>query len=192
MGLGKYSPLWPNASDAGAVAMQPEPSRSRNRVLVIVLGALCFLESLALIWVAQSQITKSSSSSRLIFRDEIPFSTATTEEEVEHAWSVYGLPNSGFVHIQRPEELGLKPNRGVVSGVDNVYTVSAMHQLHCLKELQKMFVRGGAAWNSTAGQGPDEYPEVAQSPLRGWGVTHDCRSWKSLMEFRDRHSVGGW
>lgn len=47
----------------------------------------------------------------------------------------------GFVHMPDPEVLGLTPNRDVVPGMDNVYMISAMHQLHCLQKLQAMYAR---------------------------------------------------
>lgn len=134
------------------------------------------------------------------------------------------VANSGFVHIQNPEGLGLVPNRGVVPGRENVYIISAMHQLHCLQELHKMLawrdMAGNGSTQSSPGskpdaefnhashcvnylrqavlcsadgtlEGPDVHPEAGQSRLRGWGVSHECRPWDRLMDFRDRHPVAG-
>lgn len=122
--------------------------------------------------------------------------------------------NSGFVHIANPSEAGLTPNSGVVSDLENVYMISAMHQLHCLQELQKTLLRNtdesspAAQWEKNHAahcfnymrqsvicsaddtlEGPDEHPEAGQSRLRGWGVSHRCRSWDGLLAFRDQHSI---
>lgn len=119
---------------------------------------------------------------------------------------------AGFVHIPEPEALGLKPNQGVVQEQENVYMISGMHQLHCLKELQTSLISGGDVANDTAGlhhalhclnylrqgvlcaadrtlEGPDENPQLGESPLRGWGVTHTCNSWDALIKYRDKHSI---
>lgn len=92
-----------------------------------------------------------------------------------------------------------------------------MHQLHCLQQLQKIFLPHvgnserdpeGRQWaHNHAGhcfdylrqsalcsadatlEGPDEEPEAGQSSLRGWGISHQCRSWDALLHFRDQYSV---
>ncbi|EQL01716.1 hypothetical protein OCS_02569 [Ophiocordyceps sinensis CO18] len=114
--------------------------------------------------------------------------------------------------------LGLEPNKNVKEGMENVYMISAFHSLHCLQSIHKTFARlranATAAANGTAPQdafhaahcfdylrqsllcagdmaleGPDSNPEAGESRLRGWGVEHQCRSWDSLVEWRDSHSV---
>lgn len=136
----------------------------------------------------------------------------------KHAYVAAAM--AGFVHITNPSAHSLEPNHGVIDGLDNVYMISAMHQLHCLQQLQKMLVRSAndTFENSTVSagirrdlnhashcfdylkqsvlcsaddtlEGPDENPEPGQSPLRGVGVEHHCRSWDGLLSFRDEHSI---
>lgn len=125
--------------------------------------------------------------------------------------------NSGFVRIQDPQSHGLRPNHGVVEGIENVYMISGMHQLHCLQEIHVAMARmtGGSSKSNRDSkyamevnhtlhcinylrqailcsadrtlEGPDLHPEAGQSRLRGWGVSHECRAWDALTQFRDQH-----
>ena len=98
--------------------------------------------------------------------------------------------------------------------MSNVYMISAFHQLHCLQELQKAFVQkdkhnssgdethinhashcfnylrqGILCAGDMALEGPDPIPVPGESPLRGWGTTHSCRSWDGLLDWRDEYAV---
>ncbi|KAM7208540.1 protein of unknown function (DUF3328) domain containing protein [Naviculisporaceae sp. PSN 640] len=209
---------------------RPRRGHSSQRIALFALTLLCIAESLVLflIWLRGDLSTGAwySPATTRYFNAEQQFRDARTEVEVERAWSAYNLPSMGFVHIPDPAYFNLKPNSGVVKGVENVYMISAMHQLHCLEKLQTMFVRlrqgavpgvnvsgklgAAAAWEMNhqahcfdylrqgvicAADGtlesPDEGPEAGQSPLRGWGVAHTCRSWDGLMAFRREHAVPG-
>jgi len=96
----------------------------------------------------------------------------TSSHNVETAWRDYGpclnpLPpeelclscvscslirvlakTTAFFHIINPEIYSLPPNKGVKSGTENIYMLSAHHQLHCLKKLHLAFV--GLAHESAA------------------------------------------
>jgi hypothetical protein len=95
--------------------------------------------------------------------------------------------------------------------------ISAFHQLHCLLELQKAFVQmdrkndtsspgdathmnhashcfnylrqGVLCAGDMALEGPDPVAVPGESPLRGWGSTHSCRSWDAVLDWRDEHAV---
>ena len=135
-----------------------------------------------------------------------------------HAIATYTkTAGSGFVHFPTPQvaALGLEPNKNVVPGFENVYLISAFHGLHCLQKLHIAFARLRS--NSTrdaddhdinhaahcfsylrqsilcAGdmtlEGPDRRPERGESPLRGWGVEHQCRAWEEVVKWRDQHAI---
>lgn len=42
---------------------------------------------------------------------------------------------SGFIHLSEPAIYSQEPNKNVLKGIENVYMISAYHQLHCLKKL---------------------------------------------------------
>jgi hypothetical protein len=119
------------------------------------------------------------------------------------------IAHGGFIHLDKPEEHGMKPNTGVLSGVENVYMISAFHQLHCLESMQKAltqfalgvsddydadhmehcfsYLRQAVLCGSDATlESPD--PEVRA--IRGWGFDHDCYNWEGLLEWRDEHRSG--
>ncbi|KAK4182493.1 hypothetical protein QBC35DRAFT_395877 [Podospora australis] len=81
----------------------------------------------------------------MTFHNDPRFKSVRTLDEVTKAWSIYGLPHSGFVHLSQDEILqypGLIPNQHVVAtggNIDNVYMISAFHGLHCLQSLQRAF-----------------------------------------------------
>lgn len=135
-------------------------------------------------------------------------------------YAEYVLARSGLVHVEDPQAHGLQNNSNVVAGLDNVYMISAFHQLHCLKKLQLLatsllqrpslprdeslatsyhmshcvdYLRQGimCAADKTL-EGPDMVAEQNESPLRGWGVRHICQSWETLIEWRNTHSVVKW
>ncbi|KAH6653028.1 hypothetical protein BKA67DRAFT_536730 [Truncatella angustata] len=216
----KYSPLSDGSQDRNIDDIDFRSAKAsclRQRAIIAILGVICFIQGLALLWLI-SGLTHASTQT-FVFEDERPFSTAVTQGEVEKAWSIYGLPQSGFVHIQDPTSQGLRPNHGVIDGTENVYMISAMHQLHCLQELHiSLSHKTAASFESSRSsradaevnhtlhcinylrqavlcsaddtlEGPDMHPEAGQSRLRGWGVSHQCRSWDKLTEFRDQHRV---
>jgi hypothetical protein len=43
--------------------------------------------------------------------------------------------------------------------------------------------------NHASLEGPDPTPVPGESPLRGWGTTHSCRSWDGLLDWRDEYAV---
>lgn len=92
MWLGKYTPLRNGPGDTSAVDIEPvhlaRTSHSRHWGVIAILGVLCFLEGLALLWMIQNPTNLSS---HMFFQNEEPFSTAFTQEEVERAWGIYGL-----------------------------------------------------------------------------------------------------
>ena len=59
------------------------------------------------------------------------------------------------------------------------------HAEHCFN-----YIRQGirCAADSTL-EGPDLVPEPGQSPLRGWGVIHQCRKWDSFLTWMDENSA---
>lgn len=101
--------------------------------------------------------------------------------------------------------------------MENVFMLSAFHGLHCLKSIHKAFGRlqaNNATTESTtmghinhashcfdylrqsiicAGdmtiEGPDLTAKPGESPLRGWGVEHQCRPWRKVLEWRDSHAA---
>jgi Mycotoxin biosynthesis protein UstYa len=104
---------------------------------------------------------------------------------------------SGFVYLPHPEEYGLLPNTNVIAGAENVYSISAYHQLHCLKIMHLTFVE---LWNQESGDGRIslvhvehciayikqgimcagdtalERPDIGGGTLQGWGTEHECRT----------------
>ncbi|KAH7374104.1 hypothetical protein BKA64DRAFT_688656 [Cadophora sp. MPI-SDFR-AT-0126] len=124
----------------------------------------------------------------------------TSIQAVEAAWHDY--ETTAFVHVDNPERYSLRPNKGVEVGKENIYMLSAYHQLHCLKQLHLVFV--GIMRTPTEdgefGRGPEmrhvehcfdylrqgvlcagdatlEGPDEGGSSLTGYGVEHRCRSW---------------
>ena len=126
------------------------------------------------------------------------------------------IASSGFVTVPDPESYNLKPNHNVISGSSNAYMVSVYHQLHCLKILHRSLIpvlsqkKRDTSQKSSfhlnhiehcldylrqavicAGditlEPPDEHPEKGKSPLQGWGVSHTCRSWEYIEEWRRDH-----
>lgn len=169
------------------------------------------------------------------FEEEPAFAHLLTVDQVRSAWDLYdlrelfvrlhitchyaeySLARSGLVHLENPQAHGLRNNSGVVAGLDNVYMISAFHQLHCLSKLQLLvtsllqpssvprdeklatgyhvshcvdYLRQGimCAADRTL-EGPDMVAEQNESPLRGWGVRHICQPWDTLIEWRNMHSV---
>jgi len=59
------------------------------------------------------------------------------------------------------------------------------HASHCFSYLRQ----GVLCTADMALEGPDPVPIPGESPLRGWGVEHSCRSWDNVLDWRDRHLV---
>lgn len=114
---------------------------------------------------------------------------------------------NGFVHLDEPWKLGLKPNKNVIPGTHNMYMTTLYHQFHCLRELQQAlmgsthrtvdrhhaehcfsYLRQAAmcAGDMTL-EPPDEVPEPGRSPLRGWNVTHECIDFDHVMNWMQQH-----
>ena len=110
-----------------------------------------------------------------------------------------GPETKAFVHIANPQAYSLLPNKGAIDGgAENVFMISAHHQLHCLKRLQLRHVAASpaeadlimddehtehcfdylrqaircAADSTLEGVNPEK-PGI----LRGYGATHQCRAW---------------
>lgn len=147
----------------------------------------------------------------------------TSCQAVEAAWHDYGqfhgvlastsmhgvrcqlisfVETTAFVHVDSPERYSLRPNKGVEVGKENIYMLSAYHQLHCLKQLHLLFVgiMHTPAEDGKLGRGVEvrhvehcfdylrqgvlcagdatlEGPDEGGSSLTGYGVEHRCRSW---------------
>lgn len=127
------------------------------------------------------------------------------------------LARGAFVQPPNIAELGLSPNNNtMVNGLENVFAISAFHQLHCLQSLQEGFVRLAndsrrpedtsqavkhashcfeylrqailcAADDTLEGPNPDRIG--GDSLLQVWGVHHKCQSWADLVEWRDKHAI---
>ncbi|KAK2041678.1 hypothetical protein LZ31DRAFT_625285, partial [Colletotrichum somersetense] len=107
-------------------------------------------------------------------------------------------------------------NNTVVDGLENVFAISAFHQLHCLQSLQEGFVQLAnssrviedtmqaikhashcfeylrqaivCAADDTL-EGPNPEGPGGDSLLQVWGVRHECRSWTDLLEWRDQYAI---
>lgn len=147
----------------------------------------------------------------------------TSRQEVEVAWSHYGtyfhrpLRSSKCLIISRNRDdsicsrpaqaYSLRPNRGVVAGTENIYMLSAHHQLHCLRQLHLSFfdsrLDGGHQKHAEhcfdylrqgiicAGDSTLEGPDLGKSSLSGNGVVHRCRAWDEsdgLESWRKSHA----
>ncbi|KAK4031471.1 hypothetical protein C8A01DRAFT_51454 [Parachaetomium inaequale] len=134
----------------------------------------------------------------------------TSRQQVEDAWRNY--ETTAFVHVPNPQAYSLRPNRGVVAGTENIYMLSAHHQLHCLRQLHLSFfdsrlhrerdtaqdrkhaehcfdyLRQGII---CAGDSTLEGPDLGKSSLSGNGVVHQCRAWDGsggLESWRKSHA----
>ena len=75
------------------------------------------------------------------------------------------LDHEGFIHVPAPGLCNLSTNTAIVPGVENVYLQSMYHQLHCLRDLQRMVMsslsrrtkESGIEMEETAGEG-ERYP----------------------------------
>ncbi|KAK3688795.1 hypothetical protein B0T22DRAFT_460245 [Podospora appendiculata] len=151
------------------------------------------------------------------FARNLSMANLTTSREVEVAWQDY--ETTAFVHIPNPQAYSLRPNKGVVPGTQNIYMLSAYHQLHCLKMLHLSFVHlaferseaaevGGQAQYEVrhvehcfdylrqgltcAGDSTLEGPDPGMASLTGYGVTHRCRAWDEgggLDRWREMHQM---
>ncbi|EPE30614.1 hypothetical protein GLAREA_03581 [Glarea lozoyensis ATCC 20868] len=68
------------------------------------------------------------------FKEEESMMGLKTVQDVHKAWDQASYP-SGFIHLSHPEVYSQVPNKNVLKGIDNVYMISAYHQLHCLRKL---------------------------------------------------------
>lgn len=104
-----------------------------------------------------------------------------------------------------PTAFGQLPNDNVQPGKQNVYILSAFHQLHCLKKLQIALVglqnnathrrissehvehcftylrQGIMCSGDTTLEGPDDHAVPA---IRGYGIAHSCRSWETILDWQ--------
>lgn len=107
--------------------------------------------------------------------------------------SLAATETTAFVHVPNPQAYSLRPNRGVVAVTENIYMLSAHHQLHCLRQLHLSFfdsrLDGGHQKHAEhcfdylrqgiicAGDSTLEGPDLGKSSLSGNGVVHRCRAW---------------
>lgn len=90
---GKYLPLSDGTTARDAVDPTPDhlpvSLRLRYKLIMAILGILCFVEGAAMVWWARNAVKPSWHP--VLFQNEAPFGNITTDEEVELAWSIYGL-----------------------------------------------------------------------------------------------------
>ncbi|KAK0702769.1 hypothetical protein B0H67DRAFT_500029 [Lasiosphaeris hirsuta] len=133
-------------------------------------------------------------------------------KDVENAWRNY--ETTAFVYIPNPQEYSLRPNKGVIAGTENVYMISAHHQLHCLKKLQLghvAAVMGDSNYTMAKEHAEHCFDYLRQAILcagdstlegvdpgtpgllQGYGARHTCRLWngpEGLDTWRQMHCAG--
>nr|XP_036578869.1 uncharacterized protein CTRU02_11123 [Colletotrichum truncatum]KAF6786252.1 hypothetical protein CTRU02_11123 [Colletotrichum truncatum] len=190
---------------------------------VISLCVVCAAEAVALLLLTTGAMTfgldkSTSTEAHLVeFQKDSRFHELYTKESVKKAWAIYNLPHGAFVQPPNIADLGLSPNNNtVIDGLENVFAISAFHQLHCLQSLQSNLVdlaksrrtpeetlqvikhashcveylRQGihcAADNTL--EGPNLEGPGGDSLLQVWGVHHNCQSWDDLVDWRDKYAI---
>jgi hypothetical protein len=123
---------------------------------------------------------------------------------------------TAFIYLENPEDYSLYPNRDVILGTQNIYMISAHHQLHCLKKLHiAMTLLAHPPDNSTTEEllGGVKHAEhcfnylrqgilcaadsalegpTPENDLLGYDVQHQCRKWDGeggLDEWRRKHDA---
>ena len=59
------------------------------------------------------------------------------------------------------------------------------HVEHCFSYIRQ----GIRCAADTTLEGPDLIPEPGRSPLRGWGVQHQCRKWDDLLNWMEENAA---
>lgn len=95
MGADGYLPLGNDLADTNAENLEGFTLRQRSNpksrlVPTIVLSILCLVEAVALVLLTQNSNIECLPST-VLFQDTDGFSNATTEAEIDSAWSIYGL-----------------------------------------------------------------------------------------------------
>lgn len=65
------------------------------------------------------------------------------------------------------------------SAVDIFKDTDRHHAEHCFSYIRQAISCAG----DTTLEGPDLFPEPGESPLRGWGVQHQCSKWDHLLHW---------
>jgi hypothetical protein len=80
---------------------------------------------------------------------------------------------------------------GIVSSHEYDYEGWALHEEernhaeHCFSYIRQAIQCSG----DITLEGPDLVRESGQSPLRGWGVQHQCRNWENMVRWVDEHAA---